>query len=325
MSACRTSPADTSAATRHSCGCCSRPAWTTRWGSGPARAPERCPCSRALRRSIARRQERRWRSPHRRIWFQPAFSRTWARNSAWPKALVAACLYSLTRLSTVFRAKARTVGARAISDFATAGSRMPSPSSTGIVELRLDVRQAVEEIDEMLALAASPSARTRAAPGLGMEAVGAHLAPERRVVALGHVVHVDEGAEVVDLAPDAGVVVGAVGVGHLGRIASGTCEPNSIICTIVPWIEVDSSGSRKRRRQPDGEAVADPRRLQPADLEPDVGAHLDLAAEQPLDLALAPPRACGTRRSRHSRSRSGSASGSATSSPPPAPRRGCSC
>ena len=47
---------------------------------------------------------------------------------------------------------------------------------------------------------------------LGVEPLGADVPPEWRVVALDHVVGVDEGAKIVDLAPDPGVVVVAVGI-----------------------------------------------------------------------------------------------------------------
>ena len=53
------------------------------------------------------------------------------KNSACPSALVAACLYSLTRESWTFLAKLRSLGSRAISALAMAGSRRPRPSSTG--------------------------------------------------------------------------------------------------------------------------------------------------------------------------------------------------
>src|SRR5690606_21788249 len=58
-------------------------------------------------------------------------SRTPLRNSAWPRAFVAACLYSFTSASWVPLAKLRSFGSRAISALATAGSRRPRPSSTG--------------------------------------------------------------------------------------------------------------------------------------------------------------------------------------------------
>ena len=88
----------------------------------------------------------------------------------------------------------------------------------GIVELRLDVGQPAEEMRKMLGARhlAAPALETRL--GLPADAFVAHEPPERRVLALGDVMQVDEGAEIVDLTSDAGVVVVALLVTRPGGV-----------------------------------------------------------------------------------------------------------
>ena len=98
-----------------------------------------------------------------------------------------------------------------------AAIKQAKPVEHRIMQLRFDMRQAFEEIAKVLAPRHVMAPMVEPLPRFRVEALRPHIAPKWRVVALGRVMQIDEAAEIIELAPDALIIIGALGRGHRGR------------------------------------------------------------------------------------------------------------